>query len=124
MSFIDTITRSVFPRKATSEAKGSGNKPDLRRLRRVPQRMRSGYLWTDKLIAPRTCIVKDLSAGGARVEILGDPLKASHLIEGVLLYLDTEKHEIPCSVAWVKGVALGLKFDGRPRPPSRKYPTR
>jgi hypothetical protein len=124
MSFIDTITRSVLRGKATSEAKASGNKPDLRRTRRIPQRMRSGAVWTDKLIAPRTCIVKDLSVGGARVEILGDPLKVSHLIDGVLLYLDTEKHEIPCSLAWMKGTMLGLKFDGRPRPPSRKYPTR
>jgi hypothetical protein len=124
MSFLDTLTRSIFPKKATSAGKASGNKLDLRRTRRVPQRMRSGYVWTDKLIAPRTCIVKDLSVGGARVEILGDLLKASHLIDGFVLYLDTEKHEIPCSLAWMKGTMLGLKFDGRPRPPSRKYPAR
>ena len=122
MSFIDTITRSVFRGKATSAGKAPGE--DLRRTRRIPQRMRSGAVWTDKLIAPRTCIVKDLSVGGARVELLGDPLKASQLLDGALLYLDTEKHEIPCSLAWMKGTMLGLKFDGRPRPPSRKYPAR
>jgi len=124
MSFIDTLTRSVFAKKATSAGKASGNKPDLRRTRRVPQRMRSGYVWTDKLIAPRACIIKDLSVGGARIEILGDPLKVSHFIDGVLLYLESEKHELFCSVAWMKGMSMGLKFDGRPRTPSRKYPAR
>lgn len=124
MSFIDTLTRSVFPRNATSAGKAPGTKPDLRRTRRVPQRMRSGYVWTDKLIAPRACIIKDLSVGGARIEILGDPLKVSHFIDGLLLYLDTEKQEIFCSVAWTKGMTVGLKFDGRPHPATRRYPAR
>ena len=124
MSFLDTLTRSVFGGKATSGTKASVEKQDLRRTRRIPQRMRSGYVWTDKLIAPRACIIKDLSVGGARIEILGDPLKVSHFIDGLLLYLDSEKHEMFCSVAWMKGMSMGLKFDGRPRPPSRKYPAR
>lgn len=90
-------------------------------MRRVPQRMRSGYVWAEKLITPRACMFKDLSASGARVEVLGEPIKTSLLMDGVRLYFDTEKHEIQCSVAWIKGRMMGLKFDGRPRPPSRKY---
>ncbi|MCC7251681.1 PilZ domain-containing protein [Hyphomicrobium sp.] len=121
MSFLETITRT-FLRKGTNPvgptAKGG---PEKRRVRRVPQRMRSGFLWTDKLITPRACMIKDLSVGGARVDIIGDPIKPSLLIDGLRLYFDTEKHEVACSVAWMKGQMLGLRFEGRPRPPSRKY---
>jgi hypothetical protein len=122
MSFLDTITRTLFRKEARAGRPGAkAGGPEKRRVRRVPQRMRSGFVWTDKLITPRACMFKDLSAGGARVEILGDPIKPSLLIDGLRLYFDTEKHEIPCSVAWMKGRMMGLKFEGRPRPPSRRY---
>ncbi|MDQ8698374.1 PilZ domain-containing protein [Hyphomicrobium sp. LHD-15] len=105
-----------------SAGRGADKKfEDLRNFVRVPQRMRSGYLWHDKLIYPRPCMIKDVSVSGARVEIIGDPVKLSLLADGVKLYLETEKHEIMTSVRWAKGMQLGLRFEGRPRPPSRKY---
>lgn len=121
MSFLDTITRTLFRKETRPSRPGGKSAPDKRRVRRVPQRMRSGFVWTDKLIAPRACMFKDLSAGGARVEVLGEPIKPSLLIDGLRLYFDTEKHEVLCSVAWMKGRMMGLKFEGRPRPPSRRY---
>lgn len=121
MSFLDAITRTVFRKESRPGRPGSKGGPEQRRTRRVPQRMRSGFVWTDKLISPRACMFKDLSTGGARVEILGEPIKPSLLIDGIRLYFDTEKHEVLCSVAWMKGRTLGLKFEGRPRAPSRKY---
>lgn len=122
MSLLDTLTRTLFPSKAAAAPKNAGKRgEDLRSVVRVPQRMRTGFVWNEKLITARPCMFKDLSVRGARVEILGDPIKASLLAEGVLVYFDTEKHEILCSVAWSRGPALGLRFEGRPRPPSRKY---
>jgi hypothetical protein len=122
MSLLDTITRTFFPAKAAAAlGKASKRGEDLRTVVRVPQRMRTGFVWNEKLITARPCMFKDLSVKGARVEILGDPIKRSLLAEGVLVYFDTEKHEVLCSVAWSKGQALGLRFEGRPRPPSRKY---
>jgi hypothetical protein len=122
MPLLETIT-ALFRGRTTDSARGKRGKSaaDLRRTRRIPQRMRSGYVWTDKLITPRACMFRDLSTGGARVEILGEPIKMSLLLDGVKLYFETEKHEVPCAVAWMKGSMLGLKFEGRPRPPSRKY---
>jgi hypothetical protein len=121
MSFLETIN-ALFRGKATgARAKTGKGGVDNRRTRRIPQRMRSGYVWTEKLITPRACMFRDLSTGGARVEILGDPIKTSLLLDGVKLYFETEKHEVACSVAWVKGSMMGLRFEGRPRPPSRKY---
>ena len=83
--------------------------------------MRGGYIWADKLLTPRPCIFKDLSVGGARIEIIGEPIKPSLLADGLSLYFDSERHEISCSVAWTKGAMMGVRFDGRPRPPSRQY---
>lgn len=121
MTFLDTITRVLFPKQKRPARALAKSGVEKRRVRRLPQRMRSGFVWTDKLIAPRPCMFKDLSSGGARVEVLGDPIKPSLLIDGLRLYFDTEKHEVPCSVAWMKGRMMGLKFEGRPRPPSRRY---
>lgn len=121
MTFLETITTLFRGKPAGSHAKAGKGSADMRRTRRIPQRMRSGYVWTEKLITPRACMFRDLSTGGARVEVLGDPIKMSLLIDGVKLYFETEKHEIPCSVAWMKGSMMGLKFDGRPRAPSRTY---
>lgn len=122
MSLIETLTSVLLRRPKTgmrkAPAKGG---PEHRSVVRVPQRMRSGYLWTEQLITPRACMVKDLSVKGARVEIIGDPVKPRLLADGVRLYLDTEKHEIPCALRWMKGQTVGLSFEGRPRPPSRKY---
>ncbi len=121
MTFLETINTLFRGKAAGAGGKSGKGGADLRRTRRLPQRMRSGFVWTEKLITPRACMIRDLSTGGARVEILGDPVKMSLLIDGVKLYFETEKHEISCSVAWMKGSMLGLKFEGRPRPPSRKY---
>jgi len=122
MTLLETITSTLFPGKKPA-ARGAGAKrgEDLRSVVRVPQRMRSGFLWADRLIAPRACMIKDLSMKGARVEVVGDPIKPSLLADGVKLYFDTEKHEIQCSVMWAKGQQFGLRFDGRAKPPSRKY---
>ncbi len=122
MSLLDTLTRTLFGEQASKAGHTTGKRgADHRTMVRVPQRMRSGFVWNEKLITARPCMFKDLSSRGARVEILGDPIKISLLIDGVKLYFDTEKHEVKCSVAWAKGQQLGLKFDGRPGPPSRKY---
>lgn len=121
MSLLETITTLFRGKAAGTRGKAGKGGADLRRTRRVPQRMRSGYVWTEKLLTPRACIFRDMSTGGARVEVLGDPIKMSLLIDGVKLYFETEKHEIPCSVAWMRGSLMGLKFEGRPRPPSRAY---
>jgi hypothetical protein len=122
MSFLDSITSGLFPGKDANGSKNGGKRgEELRRFVRVPQRMRGGFLWNEKLISARPCMIKDISVTGARVELLGDPVKAGLLADGVKLYFNTEKHEIVCSVAWAKGKALGLRFQGKPRPPSRTY---
>jgi len=123
MSLLDTIARALTFRtvRPAEPAKNGRDSAEMRRLRRVRQRMRSGAVWSDKLIAPRPCMFKDLSVGGAQVEILGAPIKPGLLMDGLWLYFDTEKHEVSCSLVWMNGRTLGLRFEGALRPPSRKY---
>lgn len=123
MALLDTLTNVLFPGKSANSRGGKSGKrgEDLRTFVRVPQRMRSGYLWADRLITPRPCMIKDLSVKGARVEVIGDPIKPALLSDGVKLYFDTEKHEVQCSMRWCKGQMFGLRFEGTPKPPSRKY---
>ena len=90
-------------------------------MRRVPQRMKYGYLWCDSLIYPRPCLIKDLSVGGAKVQNIGEDIKTRLLADGVRLYFADEKHEVICSLAWIKGQSFGLKFQSRPLKPSRTY---
>lgn len=121
MTFLNTITGKIMRGIEAAQRSSDKKFEDLRSFVRVPQRMRTGFIWADKLIYPRQCMIKDLSLRGARVEIIGDPVKPSLLADGVKLYFDTEKHEIESSVRWNKGQMFGLRFEGRPRPPSRKY---
>jgi hypothetical protein len=123
MSLFDTITHALFPGSASKKVTAPGTKShaEMRKFVRVPQRMRGGFLWSEKLIAARPCVIKDLSVTGARIDLAGDPVKLSLLADGARLYFSTEKHEIPCSVRWSKGKSLGLRFEGKPRPPSHAY---
>jgi hypothetical protein len=121
MSLLGSITSRIMSGIEAAQRSSDKKFEDLRTFVRVPQRMRTGYLWADKLIYPRPCMIKDLSLRGARVEITGDPVKPSLLADGVKLYFDTEKHEIMSSVRWSRGQMFGLRFEGKPRPPSRSY---
>lgn len=122
MSFLDTLKSTLFGEQNSGPASGTKRKgADLRSTRRVPQRMRSGCVWSERLLTQRNVLIKDMSLGGARVEIMGDTIKPALLVDGLLLYLNSEKHEIKCRVAWVRGQQIGLQFLGRPGPPSRKY---
>lgn len=121
MPFLDTLQNLLRFSGSSSDTSARKRDAEHRMMRRIPQRMRGGYVWAEKLLAPRQCVFKDLSVGGARIEIIGEPIKPSLLADGLSLYFDSERHEIPCSVAWVKGAVMGVRFNGRPRPPSRQY---
>src|SRR5262245_5382382 len=104
----------------------AGDKPrslnDCRRIvKRVTYRMKFGYLWCDSLLYPRPCMIKDMSVTGAKVVNIGEEIKPRLLTDTFRLFLCDEKHEILCSLAWMKGQAMGLKFESRPMRPIRTY---
>jgi len=110
--------------KASRFLAGDTSRPqsECRRImKRVPYRMKYGYLWCDSLLYPRPCMIKDLSVSGAKVVNISDEIKPRLLADNFRLYLCDEKHEVICSLAWMKGQAMGLKFQSRPLRPSRTY---
>jgi hypothetical protein len=90
-------------------------------MRRQPQRMKYGYLWCDSLITPRPCMIKDLSVSGAKVQNIGEDIKPRLLANGFRIYFADEKREVQCSLAWMKGQMMGLKFESGSLKPSRAY---
>lgn len=111
---------SRFLAGATSQAPSKSD--DCRRImKRTPQRMKYGYLWCESLITPRPCMIKDLSLSGAKVQNIGEEIKPRLLANGFRLFFANEKHEVRCSLAWIKGQTMGLKFESGPLKPSRTY---
>lgn len=114
MGILSLTSRFLASEKAKTQ--------DCRRImKRQPQRMKYGYLWCDSLITPRPCMIKDLSVSGAKVQNIGDEIKPRLLANGFRLYFADEKREVQCSLAWIKGQTMGLKFQSGPMKPSRTY---
>jgi len=88
---------------------------------RKPQRMKEGYLWAEGMINPRPCTIRDMSLIGAQVDIWQDDIKPALLRGTLKLYSCADQKEVECTVAGRKGDALGLRFTGTFRPPSRRY---
>jgi hypothetical protein len=107
---------------AGDKSRPARDEADCRRImKRVPQRMKYGYIWCDSLITPRACMVKDLSVGGAKISNIGEEIKPRLLANNFRFFFCDEKHEIICSLAWIKGQTMGIKFESRPLKPSRTY---
>lgn len=117
MFTLEKIKKAVIARASDSK----GRPEDNRRVRRIPQRMKDGFIFSEPMIFPRAVVIRDLSVGGARIQVVGEPVTSKLVVDGLRLYFASEQHEISCHVAWMKGQTIGLKFQGSPRPPSRNY---
>jgi PilZ domain len=71
---------------------------------------------------PWCCSVRDISHGGARLEL--DPVKPPHLSEQlpdrVVLYFCPDRTEVECRVAWRDGRHFGVQFMGAIEPSTRR----
>jgi hypothetical protein len=71
--------------------------------------------------APWSCAVRDLSQGGARLEL--DPAVPSRLSEQlpdrVVLYFCPDRTQVECRMAWRDGRHFGVQFTGEFRPSAR-----
>ena len=71
---------------------------------------------------PWSCAVRDLSQGGARLEL--DPAVPSRvsdqLPDHILLYFCPERTEVECRIAWRDGRHFGVQFTSEFRPSSRQ----
>jgi hypothetical protein len=99
------------------QEKGRENRSTIRR----PQRLVQGYIWSDSMVFPKECTIRDLSITGARIDLRDDDTKAHMLIGTITLYFPTDKQEIDCQVVWRVKRSVGLRFIGTYRAPTRRY---
>lgn len=81
---------------------------------RVPVFMIAALIFVAGNSAPWSCAVRDLSHGGARLEL--DPTKppfvSEQLPDHIVLYFCPDRAEVECRVAWRDGRHFGVQFCG------------
>ena len=72
--------------------------------------------------APWSCAVRDLSRGGARLEIDPSvpPKVSEQLPDTIRLTFCPDRTEVECRIAWREGRHFGVEFTGEPRPSTRQ----
>jgi hypothetical protein len=88
---------------------------------RKRQRMTDGFIWSEAMLKPRACTIKDMSALGAQVDIWNEEIKASLLQGSLKLYSSSDRQEVDCKMTWRKGNSAGLRFMSGFHAPTRKY---
>jgi hypothetical protein len=71
--------------------------------------------------APWCCAVRDLSRGGARLELdYCEPSRVSEqLPDSIVLYFCPDRTEVECRIAWRDGRHFGVQFTSDVRPSTR-----
>ncbi len=106
----------------------------LKDERRWAQRKRSvlaGKIIGDRLQGSVGCVVRDLSATGAQVDLKFSKTSVissvGQLPDQFVLILERERAEVQCETAWRRGNSAGVRFVGgframpkAPTPPIRK----
>ena len=89
---------------------------------RAPVFMIAALAFVEGEAAPLSCTVRDLSGGGARLEI--DPTRpvrvSEQLPDQIILHLCPDRTEVDCRVAWRDGRHFGVQFTGEFRPSTRR----
>jgi hypothetical protein len=88
---------------------------------RKRQRMTDGFIWSESMLKPRACTIKDMSALGAQIDIWNDEIKASLLQGPLKLFSSSDQNEVDCKMTWRKGNSAGLRFTSGFHAPTRKY---
>lgn len=121
MTLWKTLVSSLSGDEASRVAKSDGRslKPDDFRR---PQRMKEGFIWSEGMIMPRPCTIRDMSPLTAQIVLWHDDIKAHLLARPIKLYSSADKKEADCVVASRDANVLSLRFMSAFRAPTRKYP--
>jgi hypothetical protein len=82
----------------------------------------AALLFLEGSVEPWPCTVRDLSRGGARLELdrTRPPRMSEQLPEHVLLHFCPERTEVGCRVAWRDGRHFGVQFTSEIRPSAQR----
>jgi hypothetical protein len=83
--------------------------------------MSDGFIWSESMLQPRACTIKDMSPLGAQVDIWNEEIKASLLNGPLKLFSSSDRQEVDCKMTWRKGNSAGLRFTSGFHEPTRKY---
>jgi len=81
---------------------------------RVPVFTIAGMVFMEGLSEPWLCTVRDVSHGGARLELdrSKPPRVSEQLPDYLILYLCPDRTEVQCRVAWRDGRHFGVQYSG------------
>lgn len=88
----------------------------------MPVFMVAGLIFVEGQAKPWSCTVRDLSQGGARLELdrVKPPLVSEQLPDRVVLYFCPDRSDVQCRVAWRDGRHFGVQFEGEVRASTRR----
>ena len=122
MRLLNQLYFLLFRRKWDDPSSDSCEAATFERIAlRKAQRLQEGFVWSERMLTPRACSIRDASATGARVDIWDETVKPSLLGGDLTLYFCGDRNEVDCSAMWRKGHSIGLRFTSRFRPPTRRY---
>ena|SRR5262245_53357481 len=122
MELLDKLVSFFSSEKGALGRKRAKVSDDLNRSTvRKKQRMTDGFIWSESMLKPRACTIKDMSALGAQVDIWNEEIKASLLNGPLKLYSSSDRQEVDCKMTWRKGNSAGLRFTSGFHEPTRKY---
>lgn len=80
----------------------------------------AGLVVSDRLQGTASCIVRDLSATGAQVDLKLTKTCVVGSVNGLpdqfIIVMPRENAEVPCEIAWRRGQSVGVRFIGGFRP--------
>ena len=122
MEFLDKLFEMFASEKLQMGRKRKNVRDEAQRSTvRKRQRMTDGFIWSESMLKPRACTIKDMSALGAQIDIWNDEIKASLLQGSLKLYSSSDRNEVDCKMTWRKGNSAGLRFTSGFHAPTRKY---
>lgn len=125
MSISNRIASVTKPRPKVEAASA---KDDERRWARRKSGVVGGLIAYHPVKPPVECIIRDMSATGARIELTagwGEAFNSAEDVpDEVMLLVRLDKIEVDCLVVWRKTRQFGVRFKGAMRPLKRRITSR
>jgi PilZ domain len=102
------------PARSAAGVPDSISEPTPRDDARVPVFTIAANIFIAGEGAPWCCTVRDISRGGARLELdrVRPPRVSEQLPDQIVLYFCPDRTEVQCRIAWRDGRHFGVQFTG------------
>jgi len=118
MTFWKTIAGSLSASGLVATRDETPARPEYFRL---PQRLKDGFIWSERMILPRPCTIRDMSPLTAQIVLWTDDVKATQIVGPLVIYSCADRKEADCTLSSRVGSTLNLRLSGPFRAPTRTY---